>query len=166
MNAHEYEALISHVARKLTNDTQLIHSGVIEYGKANRWVGKAGFYHQIDVSLENDKSVVLIECKHWGKKLSVEAFLTMWARVIDIDRGERANEREVRGVLATSKGFQAGVRALTECYSMQMSLFVVRSVDDLIVELHRHFVRPSSIKSEEQFGTPTIITRAPLRVIT
>jgi|WetSurMetagenome_2_1015567.scaffolds.fasta_scaffold186168_1 hypothetical protein len=158
MTSKEYEALISEVARKMTCDSQLISAGTIKFGKTNKWAGSSSFQHQIDVSLENDKTILLIECKCWNKKyVSAEAFLTIWARVIDISKSTIAAGRTVRGALVTLGRFNRGVVALAEYYKKEMSLFIVRSVDDFVVKTHTHFIYIPSIPSAEQFGIPTVI---------
>jgi hypothetical protein len=158
MESNEYEVLISELARKMTCDTQLISAGKIKIGKKNNWLGSSSFAHQIDVSLENDHDVLLIECKCWNtKNIPPEAFLTMWARVIDISKSKIAAGRNVRGALVTSRSFNRGVGTLAEYYKEQMSLFIVRSVDDFIVKAHTHFIRVPSIPSGENFGIPTIV---------
>lgn len=157
----EYEELISQIIKRMTNSSQLIEDGEIKSGSKNKWEGKSGFHHQIDVSLENQTDVLLAECKFWTDSVPAEAFLTLWARVLDISRAQIARGRKVRGALVTTKEFQSGVYSLANEYKEQISLFLVSSIDDFEVKMHSHFIKSTSIPSGEKFGTPTITQTKP-----
>ena len=156
MTPDEYEQLVAQLATRLTNSTRLIKKGKIGFGDENTWEGASGFPHQIDVSLANETEVLLIECKHWKRNIPPEAFLTLFGRVIDISKHEATANRTVRGALVTRVGAQCGVWVLTTYYSEQMSLFRASSLDDLEVQLHRHYIAPPSIPSTAVVYPPTI----------
>ena len=162
MNSTEYEALVSKVATKMTNYPELIRLGTVNYGSKNKWRGASGFCHQVDVSLENDRDVLLVECKHWKENLKAETFLVQLARVIDIATGPDSKNRAVRGAIVTSRGFQRGVYKLEEHYKRCVSLFKVSSDEEFTVISHTHFIDVSSITSNGEVGTPTIMQHPPL----
>ena len=103
MTSKEYEKFIAEkVAPRLTNYTDLAKHGTIRYGKSNKWLGGVRWEHQIDVSIHGDQDILLVECKCWFRNnVPATAFLTMWARVLDISNGPHAKGKKVRGALVT-----------------------------------------------------------------
>lgn len=161
MKSTEYENLISQIVKKMTNYSDLIDFGSINSGKMNKWEGGSGFKHQIDVSLDNPTDVLLVECKYWNKNVPIEAILTLWARIFDISQGPKGKIRRLRGALVTSKDFQSGVYkfAASKYYQKQLSLFVVRDVDDFVARFHHHFIEAPSFSTSVQFGKPALIKK-------
>jgi hypothetical protein len=139
MTSEEYEALISTVVSGMTNKYDLIKYGGTKQGRSNLWKGISGFDHQIDVSYENETDVLLVECKHWKGNVPAETFLTLWARVIDIESGQESKGRKFRGALVVSKGFQDGVIKLAKHYEKKLVFFACRLIGVLILYLMQSF---------------------------
>jgi hypothetical protein len=159
MDYAEYQKLVSTVARGLTNSYDLREKGDIKYetrNKWNLWRGVSGFDHRIDVSLANDKDVLLIECKYWGVNVPAIAFLTLWARIKDIEIGPCAEGKKFRGALVVSNGFQDGVEKLAQFYAKEISLFIIDTDGRIKIVSHTHFhtVSPIQVKLE---AVPIII---------
>lgn len=161
MNSTEYENLISQMVTKMTNYTDLINFGAINYGATNKWEGISRFEHQIDVSLDNRTDILLVECKYWKDNVPIEAILTLWARMFDISQGPKGKDRRVRGALVTSKEFQSGVYTFAESnyYRTQLSLFVVRDIDEFVTKFHRHFINVEGFRVSAPFGKPDLIRK-------
>jgi hypothetical protein len=71
-----------------------------------RWKGASGYEHQIDESFSTDdeRVVVLVECKCWAKSIGIPEFSTFLVRLIDI-----ASEKQnciILGILVTTQGHQ------------------------------------------------------------
>ena len=69
-----------------------------------RYVGLSGQEHQVDVAVELDVAgisvLILIECKYYSRKVGLDDILELSGRIDDV--------RAHKGVLVTTKGFQAG----------------------------------------------------------
>ena len=144
-SAARYEELVASIARQMTNHTSLVELGLERHGLGNKWQGASGYRHQIDVSLEGDKHILLVECKLHGKPLSVETFLTLLARRLDISTGPEVYGREVRAALVSNGGFQRGVITLARYYVRDISLYQAiwnkdYSLGTLAVVSHTHFI--------------------------
>lgn len=161
MNSTEYDEMVSKLVRNMTNSPDLIHLGTVKRGLNNKWCGVSGFYHQIDVSLENEREVLLVECKYWKRNVTAQSLLTLLARVIDIAKGPDSKDRLVRGALVTSRGFQRGVDKLGKYYNRCLSTFEVSSDGEFKIKSHTHFIDVQSISSCEKVGIPTIIQNTP-----
>ena len=70
------------------------------------WQGASGYQHQIDESFTTDdeRVIVLIECKHWSNTIDIPAFSTFLIRLVDIAMKDQG--RTVLGILATTQGPQ------------------------------------------------------------
>jgi len=163
MDPTKYEELVSKVAKQMTNVPELVHLSNVKLGRDNKWQGVSGFRHQIDVSLENDKHILLVECKRWNYNVTALVFLTLWARVMDISKAPVSKGRQVRGAIVTSRGFQTGVYKLAKYYKEQVSLFYVTTDEKFEIKSHTHFIGPTSIPSSEKIGDHTVIQLPPSR---
>lgn len=163
MESDEYEELVSTIATSLTNEPGLIDKPELHWGSGNFWQGASGFRHQIDVSLENERHVLLVECKCWneGNRPKAEDFLTIWARVMDIEKGPASRRRVFRGALVSSSSFQSGVETLRDYYRDKMSLFIVNTEGKVAWMRHMAFASPKGIASEETFGQATVTSTPP-----
>ncbi len=156
MKAKEYEQMISSISEKLTNDTKLRNLGSKKFGEDNLWEGASGFFHQIDASIEIETDVLLIECKCWESNVRAIEFLTFFGRLIDIKGNEKHSNLNIRGAIATTKGWQSGAKKLVKYYRELCSIFLVTENQDITDLIHTHFIKPSSIQSGEAFGIPSI----------
>jgi hypothetical protein len=69
-----------------------------------RWQGASRYCHQIDVSFstEDERIILLVECKHWAKSIDFPTFSAFLIRVIDIATFQR--DSIVLGMLVTTQG--------------------------------------------------------------
>lgn len=128
---YEYELLVDNLVGELTKSIPRFIGAKIGSAKNNRFQGVSGYKHQIDVSIKTDKLLILIECKHYSKKIGVSEILIMSARDIDIKKSNQelsthsyiiTTKGETRNVLGLKKEFGVGVDIVTsiEEYSMQI----------------------------------------------
>ena len=78
----------------------------IPQNKIQRWEGASGCAHQIDESfaMADKSAILLVECKHWGRRIDVRAFSRFLVAVVDI--AEAKQYRTVLGMIATTQGTQ------------------------------------------------------------
>ena len=160
MTPEEYEGLISTVVSGMTNKYDLIKEGKTKKGRSNSWKGISGFGHQIDVSYENDKDVLLVECKRWKNSIPAATFLALWARVIDIECGQESKGRKFRGALVVSKDFQDGVIKLAKYHEKKISLFRVKTDGSFEIVSHAEFIEVQPVSMAYRVN-PLIITLTP-----
>lgn len=69
-----------------------------------KWQGASGYKHQIDESFstEDEKVILLVECKHWKKAVDFPTFSTFMVRLIDI--ATNSQNRTVLGMIVTPQG--------------------------------------------------------------
>ena len=118
MTPDQYEVIVQDIASKL-HEYAGVPADSIRVGKKNKWPGISGYSHQIDVSIEDKKNIILIECKKLGDKVDVPTFLTFLARVLDIylQESRRGNLREIHSIVVTTVGFDPGVETLAAYYA-------------------------------------------------
>lgn len=119
MDSVEYEELVSSVAQKVRVGMPQLHGSAIGFGATNRIQGASGYHHQIDVSLEAARILLLVECKNWQKKVDTVAILAFCARFIDIT-ARLDNQKKVVAALATLKGFDPGAVQLAEFFGVDL----------------------------------------------
>lgn len=102
-----------------------LHEGsevTVEHNKT--LMGNSGATRQIDVVLTHRKGpyeyLTLIECKYWNKRVKREQIDVLWASLQDLNAA--------KGVLFTTKGFQAGAEIYAE--SKGITIFVIRELSD------------------------------------
>ena len=105
----EYEQLVSEIFPRLLKEEHELC-----FGDCNRWEGKSGYKHQIDVSLRLHDRIELMECKCWSKNVSAAQFLLFWARVHDIQ--PMYPGVKVGGTMIANLGFQPGAETLAKYY--------------------------------------------------
>jgi len=91
-----------------------------------RWKGASGYDHQIDASFstEDERVILLIECKHWTKSVDFPTFSAFLVRVIDIATLRR--DSVVLGMLVTTqgpKGKAGGRKEDRDCISKVQTQF-------------------------------------------
>lgn len=117
-NGKEYEIVVAALGEKLFNLIKPKNDFIVKSGNSNKWIGISGYSHQIDVSIESPKLILLIECKNWGCSVDAPSFLTFLARVIDIRSKHKS--KEVYGEVVTTKGYQAGAKLLASYYKINL----------------------------------------------
>ena len=83
MTGGEYEKVVREIVESIVTQFNIPQSG-IGHGKRNRLKGASGYSHQIDVTARGSKDLVLIECKWWKKRVSLEKVLVLVGRIFDI----------------------------------------------------------------------------------
>jgi hypothetical protein len=154
MKPNEYEHLISKMSKLLTNDGLLSKDGHIAYGRNNKWQGITGVSYQIDVSVSNCSKILLIECKRWKSRITLDTFWAFFGKMGDIQRAYP--NKDLNGAIVTTSGWSSSVRKLSRFHAGAISLYRISEYSELLQIVHTHFVKPVSIGSEERFGTPRI----------
>ena len=85
-NSAKQEEFVAKVASNMAKAHEGDGNVLVRSGSRNLIRGASGFRHQIDVSVQIPKDLVLYECKHWGANVDPEALLALVARGIDIQR--------------------------------------------------------------------------------
>lgn len=102
-----------------------LHEGsevTVEHNKT--LMGNSGATRQIDVVITHRKGpyeyLTLVECKYWRNRVKREQIDVLWASLQDLNAA--------KGVLFTTKGFQAGAEIYAE--SKGITIFVIRELSD------------------------------------
>jgi hypothetical protein len=134
MNAAEYERLVSDLVTALVETVDGLAPEHVAFGRRNRLKGASGHSHQIDVSFRAGSGLHLIECKCWSKRIKVDAVLTLFARIYDV---QAANPSvTVRGALATTKGLQRGADKIASHFGIVLQL--IQSTNEFAVRYKDH----------------------------
>src|ERR1035438_6538411 len=101
MDPSEFESLVKAlVAEQLGQTDQEIRHGAMLPGK------RSGFNHEVDLSFEIDllgtRVLVILECKAYGRPVSVDDVLEFCSRVQDIGAH--------KGILVSTTGFTDGAK--------------------------------------------------------
>ncbi len=119
MTPEEHERITSEIARRVFEEVEGIPPSQVRYGRQNLWQGVSGYPHQIDVSVVGTSDLILIECKKWTAKVSVDAVLTFLGRLIDI---RPMFGGTVHGVFVTTKQVQPAARTIAEYYDIDLQV--------------------------------------------
>jgi hypothetical protein len=84
MTPADYETLVADLIRELRSVHPDLASADVRSGSRKRVRGESGYSHQIDVSLLTEKTMVIIECKYYDRKIGLEAVLVLVGRLADI----------------------------------------------------------------------------------
>src|SRR3990170_5153392 len=125
----EYEEITAEIEAALFEQVEGLKPEQVRHGRSNLRVGISGFPHQIDVSVEGEKDVLLAECKSWNQNVDVPRFLTFLARILDIRPTEQG--RTIHSAVVTTKGFDSGITKLADYYGI--TLHTVISPTDFVV---------------------------------
>ena len=131
----EYEEITAEIEAALFEQVEGLKPEQVRHGRSNLWVGISGFPHQIDVSVEGEKDVLLVECKCWTQNVDVPRFLTFLARILDIRPTEQG--RTIHSAVVTTKGFDSGITKLADYYGI--TLHTVTSPTDFVVKYKNLF---------------------------
>ena len=130
MTPAEYEELVKQLLEELSKSFKDLN-GRFTYGAKNRLLGTSEYKHQIDVSFENDRWLILIECKRWNRLIGVEEMLVLASRRVDI---EAANpHRHTWLSIASREG--ATRSAMTLAKHFRISIDTVRSTKEYAMRL-------------------------------
>ena len=103
-----YEQLVaticSDIASAFFSEGQEPGRHSINIYQQKKYLGKSGHHHSIDVSVEFElvglKFIVLIECKHYKRRVGIDDLLEFAARLDDVGAH--------KGIVVTPMGFQEG----------------------------------------------------------
>jgi hypothetical protein len=128
MTAAEYEKVVREMVEAIV--TQFgVKSEEIGHGIRNRCMGGSGYAHQIDVCARSAKELVLIECKHWRKKVSLEAVLVFVARICDIR--EFSTGAKIHAYIVTREGITRDALKVAKYFGIEPSQ--VRSPQEFVL---------------------------------
>jgi hypothetical protein len=131
----EYEKITAEIEAELFEQVEGLKPEQVKHGRSNLWAGISGFPHQIDVSVEGEKDVLLAECKCWIQNVDVDRFLTFLARILDIRPTEQG--RMIHSAVVTTKGFDSGITKLAGYYGI--NLHTVTSPTDFVLKYKNLF---------------------------
>lgn len=117
-NPTRYEEISSQVASAFYESVEGILPEQVKFGRNNKWLGKSGFVHQIDVSVVGNRDIILIECKCWNKKVKASEILAFNSRIIDI--GAALEDKVIHPIMITNLGFQSGVPKLANYFNIRL----------------------------------------------
>ncbi len=139
----EYEQL---VLRLMTQNFEGIEGvNILNITHDIKLQGTSGHIHQIDVCYKfriwTIDFLVIVECKQYGRKVSIEDLLTFQSRINDLN----AN----KGVFVTTVGFQSG--AIKYAKSNGISLLIANGTKSIAVNyLRTHVPLRTKLKRENE----------------
>lgn len=120
MKPAEYEQLVADIANDICRTAPELQGLVLGRGRNNKLLGASGYRHQIDVSLQEEKQVFLIECKHWNARVGVAEVLVMAGRARDIQA--HTPNCTVTAVLVSVKGASRGAHKLAQHFGVEIEI--------------------------------------------
>jgi hypothetical protein len=134
MKAYEkYERLVAKLTKEINSGSQ---NTVVSYGRKSKVLGKSGQQHQIDVVVKRKDLNVLIECKHWNRKVEPMVVLTLVGRLFDIGQAYGSLppfNSTLRAAIATKKGFSSGAERLANFFCVDT--WHVKSLHEAVIKL-------------------------------
>lgn len=128
MKAQDYELMV----QKIYNDL-LRADGVVVFHQKEYMRRSSGLPIKIDVSFEVDvagaRVLVLVECKHYGKRVDVGDIDEFFAKVQDVSAH--------KGIIVTTVGFQNGAEKAAEARGIALALLSDKVVPGEIVYLFK-----------------------------
>ncbi|NQW26237.1 MAG: restriction endonuclease, partial [Cryomorphaceae bacterium] len=125
MTPEEYEKVTRDIVDSIFKRVEGIAPTQVGCGRANQVRGASGYHHQIDVSVVDSKNLILVECKHWKKRVPVGKVLEFHGRITDI---KPAKDVDIHGVIVSPHGFQSGAWTVAEHFGIDLQF--VRSADE------------------------------------
>lgn len=129
----EYEKFTQEIYQELSNARGITTN--VEHNV--KLTGKSGQKHQIDVYWEYKiagvQYKVAIECKNYNRKLSVDK--------VNAFRGVLADLIDVKGIMITPKGYQAGAKKIADSCGINLKELRTPSEEDdcIIAEINLSF---------------------------
>lgn len=120
MKPAEYEQLVADIANGIFTTAPELQGLVLGLGRSNQLLGASGYRHQIDVSLQEEKRVFLIECKHWNDRVGVAEVLVLAGRASDIQT--QTPNCTVTAVLVSVKGASRGAQKLAQHFGIALEI--------------------------------------------
>ncbi|MGH9822444.1 MAG: restriction endonuclease [Blastocatellia bacterium] len=120
MKPEAYEEIVADICRQFAADFCRLADPkeVVSVRQRNKFTGRSGQVHEIDVSVEFTMSgltfITLIECKHWQRPVGIEEVMVLKQRLEDIGAQ--------KGVLVSSRGFQKGAVVFAKSHGIALVL--------------------------------------------
>jgi hypothetical protein len=134
-----YELLATELLQQLQK-SPLLSACTIHNGATNRIRGQSGYFHQIDVSVEDGSRLFLMELKCYKKAVGVEQLLVLAARKQDIQAANPtktvyaslvSKKNPSKNVPGLAGHFDVGVHVVESLHSYALSF-----ANDHFVGLH------------------------------
>ena len=129
MDPQLYEHLTAFIFRDLLENQVPLGQGSRGFKvlHRNRYIGKSGQKHEIDVSFSFElaglRFLVLIECKLYSRPVDVSDVLTFYARIVDIGAQ--------KGVMVTTEGYRKGAKQFAEANGIALVTFSHKGIQVL-----------------------------------
>jgi hypothetical protein len=119
-DAQQYERLVGRLVNEIRKRVPTLVGSTLQVGSKCHIDGASGFSHQIDVGVQAPKHIVLVECKHWNKRIRVREVLVLVARQADIYAANPTSR--VEALFATKIGASTGARRLAEYFAVDVGV--------------------------------------------
>ena len=133
-DAQLYERLVGRLVDEIRKRVPNLATSRLRIGGNCHIEGASGFRHQIDVAVESPDHIVLVECKHWTKKIRVQEVLVLKGRQADIHGANPGCQ--VEAVFATKLGATRDARLLAKYFGFDVG--VVLSESEFALRVARH----------------------------
>lgn len=133
-DAQRYERLVGRLIDEIRKRVPTLSASRLQIGGKCHIKGASNFSHQIDVAVESPNHIVLVECKHWTKKIRVQEVLVLRGRQADIVGANPGCQ--VEALFATKVGATRDARLLAKYFGFDLG--VVLSESDFALRVARH----------------------------
>jgi len=120
MTPSEYEKLFAEIVEGIRARDRRFEQLTIGSGNNNRIRGASGYKHQIDVSIDlpATKTLYLVECKRWKRKIGVQEMLVLASRTNDIHNDRK--EILVKPIIASQVGATPNAQLIAQWFDIQI----------------------------------------------
>jgi hypothetical protein len=140
-DAQRYERLVGRLVDEIRKRVPDLTTSGLRIGGKCHIEGASGFSHQIDVVVESPSHIVLVECKHWTKKIRAQEVLVLKGRQADIQDANpgcrveaffatKLGATQDAGVLARYFGFDLGVVSSEKEFALRVGRHLSVGVSD------------------------------------
>lgn len=120
MRSRDYERLVHDLISELMLHSKAVSGIKILSGLKNKVSGASGFKHQIDVSIETNRALLLVECKYWTKAVDAEPVLVIASRLKDVRAANPGLQVEA-GIVSTKRP-TSGAQVLAHHFGIDFSV--------------------------------------------
>src|ERR1700736_2057765 len=121
MKSATHELITRQIVEAIYSAVEGLSPEEVKHGGSNRWTGASGQKHQIDVSVRGPQDLVLIECKYWENRITVDQVLVFAGRVCDI-RQKLGSTITIHPILVTKKGAQSGAKIIAKHFGVELCI--------------------------------------------
>lgn len=140
-DAQRYERLVGRLVDEIRKLVPDLASSRLRIGSKCHVDGASGFAHQIDVAVESPSHIVLVECKHWTKRIRAQEVLVLKGRQADVQDANpgcrveaffatKLGATQHAGVLARHFGFDLGVVSSEKEFALRVGRHLSVGVAD------------------------------------